>query len=447
MPRPPARRLAQLLLALAATTNMAAGSNAAAASGTGSSAHSRFSAVWNCPYMGPQVAGKYGLTANPSGSFNGTEMVLFYGPKTWPSLTAAYNPAPAATPCWKVPEDCRMVKCPQHPCTWNQTAIWANITVASNGGVPQAGDIELHKAAVAAMVEAMIPDPEFSGYAIFDQESWRVMYGCNDYGLSYSNHYSDLLVQRQNPGWNATRISQEAERQYNAGARLFFTETLRTAKKLRPKGKFGFYEYPLGCHATPGAYPNDGVSPDLLWLWQEVGVMAGSDYMRTSATTASSVNRSIAAVNLAEAAARAAGTVFVRPDILVYVWLWPSAKPVSAEQLDASIRVPAAMGADGIILWGSSGDAHVSGYDDTLTAFLASTVGPLIEKCQTERTLCATSFCSGHGRCSSYDVVHPERGCQPLETDAAVVCLCDAGYHGAACSKQKPPAAKSMLVV
>ena len=186
---PPAPRLAQLLLAhlLLALQSAgcddqqrqqrlhasSAGSSSAVSSGTGSSARSqRFSAVWNCPYMGPQVAGKYGLTANPSGSFNGTEMVLFYGPKTWPSLTATYNPA--ATPCWKVPEDCRMVKCPQHPCTWNQSAIWANITVASNGGVPQAGDIELHKAAVVAMVEAMIPDPEFSGHAIFDQESWRV---------------------------------------------------------------------------------------------------------------------------------------------------------------------------------------------------------------------------------------------------------------------------------
>ena len=42
-----------------------------------------------------------------------------------------------------------------------------------------------------------------------------------------------------------------------------------------------------------------------------------------------------------------------RADILTYVWLWPDAKPVSAAQLTASVRVPASMGADGIILWGA----------------------------------------------------------------------------------------------
>ena len=203
---------------------------------------------------------------------------------------------------------------------------------------------------------------------------------------------------------------------------LFFTETLRTAKRLRPHGKFGFYEYPM----APAV--------ELTWLWQEVGVMAGSQYMRSSASTAASVNDSVTAVRLAEAAARAAGTPFVRPDILTYVMLWPEAKPVSAEQLTASIRTPAAMGADGIIIWGSSSDAHVSGYDGTITSFLRSTVGPLIETCAANRAQCATAFCSGHGRCSDYNADHPEQGCERLPASAAdVTCLCDAGHQGATC--------------
>ena len=93
----------------------------------------------------------------------------------------------------------------------------------------------------------------------------RALYSENDDGLSYHNYYSTLLVRQQHPDWtNATKIAEEAERQYNAGSQLFFTETLRTAKKLRPKGKFGFYEYPMAA------------SPELTWLWSEVGVMAGS---------------------------------------------------------------------------------------------------------------------------------------------------------------------------
>ena len=75
-----------------------------------------------------------------------------------------------------------------------------------------------------------------------------------------SNHPPSITSGRaEHPDWtNETQITAEAERQYNEGAKLFFTETLRTAKKLRPKGKFGFYEYPMD------------PSPDLLWLWQEV---------------------------------------------------------------------------------------------------------------------------------------------------------------------------------
>eukprot|EP01050_Picozoa_sp_SAG11_P027248 SAG11_NODE_6826_length_1239_cov_1.293860_1_plen_293_part_10 len=212
-----------------------------------------FKAVWNCPYLGNDVVDKFGITANPSGGFNGSVMVLFYGPQTWPSLAATQNPA--MPPCWSG----------KKPCTWNQSLIWQNMTVKTNGGVPQAGDIELHKAAVAALVEEMIPDPDWSGYGIFDWEEWRALYSENDDSLSYHNYYSTLLVRQQHPDWiNETKISEEAERQYNAGSQLFFTETLRTAKKLRPKGKFGFYEYPMSA------------STELTWLWSEVGVMAGS---------------------------------------------------------------------------------------------------------------------------------------------------------------------------
>ena len=101
--------------------------------------------------MGNDVTGgAYGLTANPSGSFNGSAMTLFYGPSTWPSLSATRNPD--ATPCWA-----------KHGpgCTWDQSKIWANVTVTANGGVPQAGDIGVHKAAVAELVKAKIPDPDF----------------------------------------------------------------------------------------------------------------------------------------------------------------------------------------------------------------------------------------------------------------------------------------------
>jgi hyaluronoglucosaminidase len=373
-------------------------------------ADSKFTAVWNCPYMGKKVVNISGLSANPSGSFNGSIITLFYGPGTWPRLKATRNPL--INPCWE----------PKRPCTWNESMIWSNITIASNGGVPQEGDIEVHKEAVASLVEEMIPDVEFSGYGIFDWEDWRVLYKDNYDSLSYTNYYSTLLVKERHPDWtNSTRISKEAERQFNQGAKLFFTETLRTAKKLRPKGKFGFYEYPM----VPSA--------ELTWLWQEVGVMAGSEYMKSTNSTAQSVNNSITAVKLAREAAIANGTKFVRPDILTYVRLWPASKPVSDSQLTASVRTPSSMGADGIIIWGASSDARVTGYSNTIESYLKTTVGPLIEKCSITRAKCATDFCNGHGRCSNFDANNPENGCELVHKGVQVKCLCDAAYQGTNC--------------
>ena len=103
-------------------------------------AEKRFSAVWNCPYMGKEVVGKCGLSANPRRAFNGSFITLFHGLKTWPNLKATQNPS--VNPCWSG----------KQPCTWNANEIWSNITVVSNGGVPEAGDIEMHKAGVAEMV-------------------------------------------------------------------------------------------------------------------------------------------------------------------------------------------------------------------------------------------------------------------------------------------------------
>ena len=208
-------------------------------------------------------------------------------------------------------------------------------------------------------------------YGIFDWESWRALYSENDDGLSYSNYYSTLLVKKAHPDWtNTTQINAEAERQYNAGSKLFFTETMKVAQKLRPKGKFGFYEYPMA------------PLPELLWLWQSVGVLAGSAYVRTANQTASIVNSSLVAAAMVEAAGGP------RPDILTYVWLWPGAKVASSEQLAASIVVPAGLGADGILIWGSSSDAHTPGYSQTIDSALQSTIGPLIKKCQATTLRC-----------------------------------------------------------
>jgi hypothetical protein len=159
---------------------------------------------------------------------------------------------------------------------------------------------------------------------------------------------------------------------------------------------------------------------------------------RSAAATASSVNNSLIAAAMVEAAGGP------RPDIMTYVWLWPDAKPVSHEQLVASIAVPASLGGDGIIMWGSSSDAHVDGYAQTITQFLQSDAGPMIKRCAANVVQCRAALCNGHGRCSYYDAAAPDAGCRGPSPADAVTCLCDAGWHGKQCDHQQGSITRSV---
>lgn len=86
------------------------------------------------------------------------------------------------------------------------------------------------------MVSAMIPDPNFSGYGIFDWENWRVLYSENDDGLTFNRAYSELLVRKAHPEYNESQVAAAGELAFNAGAKAFFLATLQTAQRLRPLG-------------------------------------------------------------------------------------------------------------------------------------------------------------------------------------------------------------------
>jgi hypothetical protein len=121
-----------------------------------------FEAVWNSPTAGCQscsdpadqlshaTISAYKITANPRMAFAGKEIVLLYRCGLWPQLRGQYG---GGTPCWAVGAD------PSN-CTYTP---FSNITVRRNGGVPQAGDVQVHAAAAAESLAAAAPSGNFSG--------------------------------------------------------------------------------------------------------------------------------------------------------------------------------------------------------------------------------------------------------------------------------------------
>lgn len=62
------------------------------------------------------------------------------------------------------------------------------------------------------------------------------------------------LQRERHPHWPKKRLQNEAEREFNAAAKVFVLETLRYAKKLRPNVKWGYYAFPYCYNKASNSY-------------------------------------------------------------------------------------------------------------------------------------------------------------------------------------------------
>ena len=62
-------------------------------------------------------------------------------------------------------------------------------------------------------------------------------------GQAIVQNESIALVQKQHPDWPPDKVLTEAKRQWTAGAKNFWYQTIATAKKLRPNARFGNYDW------------------------------------------------------------------------------------------------------------------------------------------------------------------------------------------------------------
>ena len=114
-----------------------------------------------------------------------------------------------------------------------------------------------HLEKVGRDVARVMPDANFSGYAIIDYETWSPTWSRlyntksdkaadfrdNDFKDDWEDH-----IKRNRPavlaGLSGDAYQRALETSYNAAAQRFYLETLKECKRLRPKVKWGFYGYP-----------------------------------------------------------------------------------------------------------------------------------------------------------------------------------------------------------
>ena len=164
---------------------------------------------------------------------------------------------------------------------WNCTKA-----TATNGGLPQLANLSAHLAQLEKDIVRQLPDPEWSGVANIDWESWKVSFASNRYNECAQRHpnsqspdparaqhcrrgdwhFTHLtarywiyinrsmeLVQSRHPEYSPEQVAQAAEREYDAAASTFHLQSLRLCQKLRPHGRWGYYDFPGQCDALDGS--------------------------------------------------------------------------------------------------------------------------------------------------------------------------------------------------
>ena len=243
--------------------------------------------------------------------------------------------------------------------------------LAVNGGIPQATNLTAHLSKWRQDIEATLPDPSSAGVAVVDWESWSPLMVFTSAAPPSEQLYIEASVKRvreEHPALtNTTEIYAMAQRAFESAGVTLMRETIRAAKALRPRTRWGFYGYPH-CHTKDckAGVCTRSSNDKLGWLWDEVTSLHPSVYLLQqpdSANTAYvscqlSETQRVANLSMERVPGRAPPQAFPFAS-----WSgnhqtshgWPYLD--STEAFDAEFVLPRRFGAAGAIIWGSSNAA------------------------------------------------------------------------------------------
>ena len=246
------------------------------------------------------------------------------------------------------------------------------------------------------------------------------------------NNYSVQLVLQDHPTWSQNKAESVAKDAYNSACKTLMTATLATLRKLRPRASWGFYGLVanpfIGFQAPRATQIND----ELRWLWAASSALFPSAYVPSHD----------AAVNAQswQALSRETwrlwrnipcNTPGYRSPIYPYMWADIDAPPfnitehLTLAEINATFGSAARQGFDGTIVWGGSMDTKPSKLgicNPWLNDWVQRVFGPFVKKLTRSSWDCASTRCSGNGRC-----VYEGGGA------VAAACICTKGWTGSHC--------------
>ncbi|XP_055920408.1 hyaluronidase Tab y 2.0101-like [Eupeodes corollae] len=295
---------------------------------------------------------EYGIIQNQNDSFRGDKISILYDPGNFPAILQNTS---------------------------------SKEFVYRNHGVPQEGNLSAHLELFEKQLAELIPDSNFSGIAIIDFESWRPIYRQNFGVLKPYKALSMQIEQKKHPRWSKAQVEKEAESNFEIGAKVFMINTLLTAKKMRPYGKWGYYAFPYCFNNGNGFNPEQcakGVHDEnnmIQWMFQSSDVIYPSVYLQERIPPFNRIPFVRGRVSEALRVAKMSDEK-VRPQVLVYhrYVFTDTLRQIDAATTFNIFQEIKQNGADGIVLWGSSYDLDTKAKCQQFQIYLKEKLGPAV---------------------------------------------------------------------
>uniref|UniRef100_A0A1B6E068 Hyaluronidase n=1 Tax=Clastoptera arizonana TaxID=38151 RepID=A0A1B6E068_9HEMI len=305
------------------------------------------------------VAEEYGITINENDMFKGNELTILYTPGLYPEIKGYKHNSSLS----------------------DDKQNLSNLTYI-NGGLPQDGNMAKHLAAFKVFVDKSVPDKNNKGLIIIDMEH---------FGATWQQNFNDMLVykiltrkriQERMPFLPKALVEAQAKREYEKAAMNFIEKTIEYGKTLRPYAKWGYYQYPqcfnqVGVDFCSKATQNDN---NLLYrLYQLSDALYPSLYLGQKGTVEGRASQIRGGVREVTRVMK-----YAKKTSLNIPYIWYKYFFVSGEILDADLEnligLPKEEGADGVILWGSSGDLRNLEMCQYFDNYVRKSIGPIAKK-------------------------------------------------------------------
>ncbi|CAI9160605.1 unnamed protein product, partial [Rangifer tarandus platyrhynchus] len=289
-----------------------------------------------------------------------------------------------------------------------------------NGGIPQNMSLPTHlrKAAAEKDIAYYMPTNNV-GLAVIDWENWRPTWVRNWKPKDVYQDESIEFVLQQNLQLTFEEATKIAKADFEKAAKSFMQETLKLGKLLRPNRLWGYYLFP-DCYNHQYNQPsyngscfdvekrrNDGLD----WLWKESTALYPSIYLNTKLK--SSPQAVLFVRNRVQEAIRMSKIASVESPLPVFVYVRPvftdmSSKFLSQDDLVNTIGESIALGASGIIMWGSFNLSRTRQSCMNLGNYLNTILNPYIINVTLAAKMCSQVFCQEKGVCTRKDWNSPD---------------------------------------